>query len=254
MDTYNRFNMMMETSAEILEEENAPPLNDPPAADSALAGISSTLSEDALFLGMAEDKLPLLLDLYDPVPGAILITGDAGCGKTNLLETIARAAEQMHSPEKVRFATLTRQPEVWSGASASPHCVGIYPIEAAGDLLESLAEWAHTNKGGRQCILLMIDDLHALTQLPEPAAQHLRWLLLRGASRRVWIFATLNASRAKELGAWLDLFRSRLFGRMELEEDALFATGGAETQFNLLRRGQFAMQEEDRWVRFTGEI
>ncbi|GAB4541227.1 MAG: hypothetical protein Fur002_09240 [Anaerolineales bacterium] len=247
MDTFNRSNETMETQEEIEAQKSAQQRE-----SSALADISSGLPEDALFLGMAEDGLPLLLDLYDPVPGAILITGDAGCGKTDFLQMIARAAEQIHPPEKIRFAALTRQPEEWSGVSASSHCVGVYPVEAAGDLLESLVEWAHTNKGGEQCILLMIDDLPALTQLPEPAAQHLRWLLLRGASRRVWAFAALNASRAHALGAWLDLFRSRLFGRMALAEDARFAAGGVESRFDQLRRGQFTMPEGNRWVRFTG--
>ena len=39
------------------------------------------LPNKAIFLGAAYDGLPILLNLNDPTPGPILVTGDQGCGK-----------------------------------------------------------------------------------------------------------------------------------------------------------------------------
>ena len=61
----------------------------------ALPPLNEVLAEfgpmppEALFLGVASDGLPVLLNLHDPIPGPSLITGDAGTGKTGLLQTIA---------------------------------------------------------------------------------------------------------------------------------------------------------------------
>ena len=85
--------------------------------------------------------------------------------------------------------------------------VGIYATQenTTPELLQSLVTWAHNNKGEGQSILLLIDDLEAITKLDQQTEQNLRWLLLRGPSRRVWPIVTINASRAHEYGnmAWI---------------------------------------------------
>src|SRR5689334_15619740 len=116
MDETNRFNLMMETLGEITEEKRAQQT----AAVPALRTLNTVLSEagalphEALFLGMAHDGLPILLNLYDAVPGPILITGDVKSGKTTLLKMIARAIEHMHTPDQVQYGVITTRPAEWS--------------------------------------------------------------------------------------------------------------------------------------------
>ncbi len=247
----NRYSMVLESLAELAEERKT----EPAALADGLPALSSVLAEaaplppEALFLGMAEDGLPALLNLYDPLPGAVLLTGDSGCGKTRLLQMLARAAETLHPAERLQYGVATRRPEEWSDFQGSPHNSGIWRIEDCGELLQSLSDWAHGNRGDGQFFLLLIDDLGALIEMDETTRQNLRWLLLRGASRRAWTFATQNASRALELGAWLDFFRTRLFGHIENEEDARIVAGGADKIFRALVKGvEFTFPEGDDWL------
>jgi hypothetical protein len=257
MDASNRYSLMMEALTEILqEEETSAPPSTPQPATPTLASVladSSPLPGEALYLGQAEDDLPVLLNVYDPVTGPILITADEHSGKTNLLQTIATAADMLHTPERVQYVIITPRPEEWQTLPNGSNSAGIYSTkdENASELLQALVTWAHNNKGEEQVILLFIDDLAALTTLGDQARQNLRWLLLRGASRRVWCFVTLNASRARELTDWLEFFHTRLFGFMEKPEDTRLLTGNpAHTLTHLLRGIEFTMREGDKLLRF----
>src|SRR6185436_21113704 len=98
------------------------------------------LPREALFLGIAPDGLPLLLNLNDSIPGPLLITGYAGSGKTSYLQMIARTVQQTQRAENVQFAVITNRPDEWDGIPATSHSVGVFLVHqnAAQDLLLSL--------------------------------------------------------------------------------------------------------------------
>jgi hypothetical protein len=253
MDKTNRFSMMLEALTELVQEEAALPATPEPALPTltALLADISPLPREALFLGYAEDSLPVLLNLHDPVPGPILIGGDKSSGKTALLQVIARAADLIHTPDEVQYGVVTPRPDEWKNFPSRRENAGIYFTQDNNtpELLQSLVTWAHNNKGEEQSVLLLIDDLEAITKLDERAQQNLRWLLLRGSSRRVWVFVTLNASRAKHMTEWLGLFRTRLFGYVENAEDAHLLTG-IHTLDHLAAGAQFALREGNKLLRF----
>jgi hypothetical protein len=256
MDKTNRFSLMIDALTALAEEEQTqttshPPEPGLPALSSVLAD-SSPLPHTALFLGMAEDGLPILLDLYDPVPGPILIVADESSGKTAFLQMVARATEAMHEPADVRSAIITPRTDEWKIFQDSPSMVGVYPAQSdsARELLQSLVEWAHNNREKQQTILLLIDDLEAIIKLGKEAEQSLRWLLLRGPSRSVWPIITLNASRARSMEVWLEFFRTRLFGSTRDEETSNFITGDSGKFFNDLEASQFTMREGKNWLKF----
>ena len=206
MNEINQLDLMLNAMTEIMQEEKAKQAAPQSSSAPALPDLSSVLTRiaplpsEAIFLGMAIDGLPVLLNLFDPVPGPILIAGESSSGKTRLLQTIARAAEILHPSDFVQYGVVTTKPDEWEKLYGSENNAGIYQTsdENTAELLQSLVTWAHNNKGEGQSILLLIDDLDAVTNLDEPAQQNLRWLLLRGPSRRVWTFATLNAQRAEK--------------------------------------------------------
>lgn len=261
MENTNRFALMIEALAELAQEEQmlaasnpppTPPVPDLPTLSAVLADISP-LPHEALFLGMAEDGLPILLNLNDAVPGPILITGDKASGKTDLLKTIARAAELLHSPEQVKYGVITPTPEEWKSLQGDQNNAGVYDMrgENSAELLQSLVTWAHRNKGSDQSILLLIDDLAALSQMDEQTKQNLRWLLLRGSSRRVWLFITLNASQASTVKDWLEFFHTRLFGSVQNADEAFLLTGDrSHTLDHLIPGIQFAMREDRKLLTF----
>src|SRR5512139_1167303 len=254
MSTSNRqFSLALEALAELKMETSSRPAQPIPAAPS-LNGVLAELGplpREALFLGVASDGLPVLLNLHDPVPGPILIAGDAGTGKTTLLQTIALAAGMMHQPEQLQFGALTSHPDEWSGLEDIPNNVGIFPLyhQSSEDFILSLASWAHGNKSSQQSVLLLIDDLEAATNLDFDAKQNLRWLFLRGPARRVWPINTLNPNRMENIMPWLDAFRTKIFGPIQ-DPGYTRSLDAENANLNSLNGGtQFALREGENWLK-----
>jgi hypothetical protein len=245
----------MEAFAELKPEielaRGLTPVRTQPALSDILAEYG-TMPGEALFMGVATDGLPMLLNLHDSVPGPLLTIGDAGAGKTNLLQVIARAAGMMHQPSDLQFGVLTNHPEEWNALERIPNNVGVFPFYAnsSEEFILSLTSWAHGNKSSAQSVLLLLDDLEAATNLDFDARQNLRWLLLRGPARRVWPIVTLNPNRMDDLQPWLDSFRTRIFGSMK-DTYRISQLGGEDANIQLLNAGsQFALREGDHWLRF----
>ena len=257
MTEINRYALMMEAMAELkpeLDAEQARQVKPTPARPSLNEVLADygPMPLEALFLGVAFDGLPVLLNLHDPVPGPILITADPGSGKTTLLQTIALAAGKMHQPDDVQFGVLTNHPDEWSGMENIPNNVGVFPLynQSAEDFILSLASWAHGNKTSQQSVLLLLDDLEAASNLDFDARQNLRWLLLRGPARRVWPIITLNPNRMENIMPWLDAFRTRVFGTMQNQKQ-IGQLDAVSAELESLHSGShFTLQEGDHWLRF----
>jgi hypothetical protein len=254
-DDDNRYALIMEAYTELKPEidaaRQARPMPAQPTLDQVLAGFGP-MPEEALLLGVAADELPVLLNLHDPVPGPLLIVGDPGTGKTALLQTIAHAIERMHQPEQVQFGALTSHPDEWSGLEESPNNVGIFSIHhrSSEDFILSLASWAHGNKTSKQSVLLLLDNLEAVTHMEMDAVQNLRWLLLRGPSRRVWPIITLSTQNMITMEAWLGTFRTQILGNIRNPNlvrklDALTAN-----LHSLAAGSEFALREGESWLKF----
>ncbi len=256
MPSENRqFSLALQALAELRMESQTlqpQPLPATPALTSVLANLG-TLPREALFLGMASDGLPVLLNLYDSVPGPILVVGDAGSGKTTLLQNIARAVGFTHKASDVKFAVITSQIDEWEGIQNPAQCLGVFSAHhnSGQDVLLSMAAWAHDAARANQSMLLLLDDLEAAAAFDFNSLQTLRWLLARGPSRRVWPFVTLNAARYGRVLSWIPNFRTRIFGRIQ---DARFAGavgGDPASALDTLQAGiQFSLRENGGWLRF----
>lgn len=261
MNNSNRFTLMIDALTELAKEDSANPASHAPETD--LPTLSNVLTDiaplprEALFLGLAEDGLPVLLNLHDPIPGPILIVGDQACGKTILLQTLARAVELLHSPSEVQYCIVTSYPDEWTNFQNSESNIGVYTTQDDGaqELIKSLVEWAHVNKNDERTFLLLMDDLEFLTKLDQQTEQNLRWLLLRGTSRRIWPVVTLNASRAQNIESWLGFFRTRLFGTIQNPQDAHLVTNSSDDILSSLIPGsQFAIREGRNWLKFLAPL
>ncbi|RME89041.1 MAG: AAA family ATPase [Anaerolineae bacterium] len=223
-----------------------------PTLESVLAELD-TLPPQAVFLGVATDGLPLLLNLTDPSPGPLLVLGDAGCGKTAFLQTIVHAITLTDTAQHVQFAVITNYPEEWEGYDALPNSNGIYATyhPDSEEFLTHLFEWTHGNRGTRQSVLLLLDDLESLTHTSQETRQHLRYLLLRGPTRHVWPIATMNARRSNLIAPWLEAFRTRIFGHVRNAVLAERLTGDRKANLSTLLAGvQFTLRQGIDWLRF----
>ena len=258
MNEITDLDTMIEALAEITQEDNEtePALSTGEPELPTLASViadASPLPDEALFLGLADDGLPVLLNLFDPVPGPLLVVGDAKCGKTRLMQTIARAVDMLHSPDDVKYVIITEKPDEWQDFHNNDNNAGIFVTDESNtrELINSLMEWAHNNKGEQQSILLFIDDLEPISELDPQVEQNIRWLLLRGPARHIWPIVSLRSNRAEAMKAWMNFFRSRLFGHIEKEEVSEQIIGTSKFDLSKLEKGsQFAMLEGDNLLKF----
>ena len=221
-----------------------------PSLSKALADFSS-LPSDVLFLGLANDGLPVVLDLHDPTPGPLLICGDPKSGKTSLLQMSARAVENLSETGDVQFGVITTKPAEWEEFVDSKHCIGIYPMHSAEavEFLISLSKWTHSNRGETGFVLLLVDDLLSAARMTD-GQQDLRWLLARGPSRHVWSMVTMDPSDSLKIFPWLDFFRSRIFGHMENPLEARALSGESNPNMDALRPSEFCIREGETWLKF----
>src|SRR5262245_40757214 len=129
MTTNRQFSLTLQALTELNTDTSTPPskpMPTAPALSDVLAEIGS-LPTEALFLGVATDGLPVLLNLHDSHPGPILIAGDAGSGKTAFLQTIAHSVTQTHGANDIQFGVITNYPDEWESMEATPHRVGVFP-------------------------------------------------------------------------------------------------------------------------------
>ncbi len=254
MNKANNYSLALEALAELAPEINAAGADVRTVLPSLteVLGDFASLPREALFLGIADDGLPILLNLHDPVPGPILVSADDGAGKTAFLQLVAKAIIELHDPGEVQFGVITAYPEEWKGFDQVAHCAGIFAAynKSAMDFILSLGEWAHANKS-RQSVVLFVDDLSRMEEADPEAKDTLRWLLLRGPARHVWPIVSLNPSQSENVLPWLELFRTRIFGMIKntrlAEPITRSAGGGLES---LIKGSQFAMLEGSNWLRF----
>jgi hypothetical protein len=206
----------------------------------------------SLLLGLAEDGLPVLLDLYDPAPGPLLVAGDGGSGKTALLQSLARAAG-LQDPGDIQFGVVTPFPEEWTALESLPHCLGVWPAyhPSAQLFLSRLVNWAEALPGSRQAILLLFDGFDLLSSGDFQALHDLRWLLMYGPEHQVWPVVTVNPARLARLQSWLEYFHTRLLGQVKHSHDARLLTEDPQAALaDLLPGKQFGLSQAGSWLKF----
>jgi hypothetical protein len=210
------------------------------------------LPKDGLFLGVASDGLPVLLNLSDPRPGALLLLGDSQTGKTDFLQGVACAASTTHSPNHLRYAVVTTHRQEWEEWESTPHCLGVWEASDTSlrDLLFDLSERVQLS-GSHETLLLLVDDLQSLANLDSETQENLHWLLENGSSGRVWTIATINADQASGLPLWVRDFGTRIYGRIAdpVLADRLTPMPGANLR-TLFSGAQFCIREKSHWLRF----
>lgn len=252
MEQMDRYSLFLEALAEVsAEAQSITPTRAPRLSLEAVLEEYLPIPRQTLFFGVAEDGLPVLLDLENAAVGPLLILGDAASGKTYLLRQVLRALILTKDAAQVRFLVIARRPEEWQEVQRAPHCEGVFaPAQSeAADALYSLAARAHATRAAA-FTLLILDDL-PLVQVLEPEIRyHLQWLLGRGPGRKVWPMATLNPLHRQEVIPWSSAFHTRLYARIA-DSRALQALGlPVESPPAQLRPGQYAMLEEGQWLRF----
>ena len=212
-----------------------------------------SLPNDTLMLGMADDGLPILLNLSEPVPSPVLVLGDTGVGKTSLMQVLARATDLVQTPSDIQFGVVTNQPEQWQAMDVSPGSLGVWPSNhpSAREFIQRVADWGRQPEHGRQKIFLFLDDLASIINTSYEIQENIKWLLLNGGKNQVWIVASLNVMRAIHMRVWFDLFNTRIFGYIQQPSLSRALTKDSLSNFRSLVPGlEFDIEQQGGWLRF----
>jgi hypothetical protein len=245
-------NAYQEIQAELRQEEQPQPLS-PQISDPAVtAAPPAGLPGGSLLLGMAEDGLPVLLDLYDPLPGPVLVAGDGGSGKTAFLQSLARASN-LQDPGDIAFGVLTPFPEEWTALETLPLCLGVWPAfhPSASDFVAQLVNWAEILPRTRQAVLLLFDGFDLMTGSDFQSQHDLRWLLMYGPERHIWPVISVNPARLAHLHAWLEYFHTRVIGKVKHAHNARSLVEDPRLRLaDLLPGKQFGLFQSGNWLKF----
>jgi hypothetical protein len=216
------------------------------------------LPPQSIIIGYCEDGLHVFLDLHDSNPGAILIAGDTGSGKTRLINSILTSACLINHPRQVRYSIISPKTDELGELLTKPHTYKVISpaSDGAEDLIKEFVEIAEQRKSGRQLgttLILAIDDLAYFLNTIDPEIQDmLKWLILNGPESRVWVLATLASSDVEKVNSdVLNCFGTRLIGKIESQEAASYFIGDIPDKFGELSIGaQFGVYFNNEWVKF----
>ena len=153
-------------------------------------------------LGICEDGLPLVLDLNDPNPGAIMISGRRETGKSRLLRSILISSCSSNTVEQLNFYLITPEPGVHRDLGHLHHCYGIISSydKSACELVIELAALVEQRKSGRhlgvKCILAIENLYEFIKHQDFEVINHLKWLYRFGANNGIWLVSTIESERS----------------------------------------------------------
>ncbi len=223
-----------------------------------LLGEIPTLPMQTAALGRTADGAPVLFDLNDPHPGALLVVADRFSGKTALLKTIAHSLMHRNRPYEVSFQVISGRPEQWKVEAASHAAyfqtvtsnyqrAGAEAILSACDLVESRQHGRRTGSAH----ILFLDGMDTLPYMDFDVRLNFEWLLQEGPSVQVWPVVSADSETASQNLRWINLFRTRLAGFMHDNRTAKDLALINQLDFSAFERGrQFAVRIGRSWLQF----
>lgn len=210
------------------------------------------LPYDCLFFGYAEDDLPVLLNLRDSTRGPILISGDPGAGKTNLLKVVTKFAALKYDPHEIQLGVITDHPQEWQDQLDFPHCVGLFSMREKStiDFIKALEAWIDLKQWNQESVLLLIDGLDDFAHYHSGLLKEMNKILVQGPARKIWTVVTSNPRQQKDAHTWLKYFHTRIFG---YAKNATLANDHClpETTIRSLSSGcEFLLKHSERWIKF----
>lgn len=217
------------------------------------------LPAKSILLGRCPDGLPFFMSMDDPEMGAVLISGNSGCGKTHQLQVMVESAIRTNRPYELQITVITHHPSEWQAIQKDhqfmKYLQGVYAwydprLEAHIQRLTDLAEARREGNHKGPATLVVLDDMNFVEVLSCEAQVNLRWLLEYGSQSRIWLVGALNALRAQELSFWIEVFRTRLFGWMRAETAVDLPWNQPGLRAESLEPGTFRAWTGSSWVTY----
>lgn len=173
----------------------------------------------SLVVGLCRDGLPFMLSLDNPKSGSILVVGEPGSGKTQLINVVSTSASLLNNPQNLSYIVISSKTNEYVGLMKFPHCQAfIAPYDrSAGEMVIELASIAEQRRAGRErgsMMMLIIDDFHSLSHILSDYSVYLnlKSLVLRGPQYGIWPIISINPNDVQEeKGQFLRSFGTYIF-------------------------------------------
>jgi hypothetical protein len=183
----------------------------------------SSFPTGSMVLGWCEDGLPMVLDLNDPSPGAVLLTGEWNAGIGDVFQLLLMSAIKINLPRFFRFGILSSSPERWEGwipDEEKRRNIGITHLHLAEAewMILKLAERGRAISLGLQLPrinLIIIDDLEEVDHFSFETRLSLEWLLREGANLGIWIFSYCDPQKLFKNSKLQHSFKTRILGHVQ---------------------------------------
>jgi hypothetical protein len=135
------------------------------------------LPDEAILLGMCDDRLPLLFNTgsYEPSQPLAIQAGE---------KILRNAYASKHNTVETVVLSNTWKPETGQHSE--------FYKQTTGDLILSLVSWAYGNTKHNNAVLLLVDGLENMDTLDFEVQQNFRWLLSRGRKRGAFVIASFR--------------------------------------------------------------
>lgn len=241
-------------------KEQAASVSIPNATLEALVSGLVGLPQQTAILGVCDDDLPVLLDLSDPGPGALLVASDDREQRLGVLRTLMQTAAALNSPRNVQFLVLSEQPQEWQGwlenLDSARHCLSVEAFEdtSCERWLLKLSTWADQRRTGSisgPAVLLIVDDLSAATRLAYDARVNFDWLVKEGPGVKIWPVAAVSTDTLSTLQRWVRLFKSRILGPTLDPQDYRACAELSDEELSMFNDPNlFAVRIQENWLKF----
>lgn len=263
------------------KDDVAPPENNKPAVPltpparlvplepaSKVSGLDQLIKQNpglpahAAVLGVCEDGLPVLLDLNDPAPGALVVIGDEREAQLEILRTAVTSIAGRNSPRSVQFIVFSCEPGAWQDwvreKGFDRHCLAIESSdgEMVRDWIVRLADWTEQRRLGQAngpSLLLVMDTLNFLPALNYDIRLNFEWMAKEGPQAQIWPLAVISTDLARALSVrrMLRAFQTRVIGYADQTEDYIALAGLNQQEMqDFGQRGEFMVKAGDAWLRF----
>ena len=194
----------------------------------------SPLPEEALYLGTADDGLPLLDNLESTETTSMVLHVHDPSQGTRFLRRVVDAINIGH-PQRVSYAITTPHPEMWDVCSEKGTVLSVYDLEEVQSFFTSLGTWIkNTNWRGQTItnnVLLLIEDLDEVFHVIPPLRETLSWIRYQGGEVGVWVIATSNTNVSGLFDTHLQM--------SELGESFSFHEEGSPRPLNVYLGGRY---------------
>ncbi len=217
---------------------------------------SGALASSCALVGICEDGLPIILDFTNPAPGSLLIAGDPGSGKRQLIDSVLASVSRLSQPGQVQITVISQETEeIQVGVGKENQENYALDTRSLAQMIRSYAEEIEQRKSkilDDQIQLFVINDLLRLVAMMDTEILSLfNKIIKHGPRYRLWTIAGLNSCDIPALEQRIvEAFRTHFICGMQDKRLAHGLSGNRRLNTHNLNFGsQFFVPFGDQWLR-----